>query len=285
MSKKNNNRLMFGTGGVPLSAVNRDTMDGIRRIADLGLDMMEMEFVHGVRMGKEKAEEVGKLAKGLGVKLTIHAPYYINLNAVDPKKRAESRQRIIDSCEIGSIAGANSVCFHAAFKLGQESEQVFEKVISEMILIEEELQKLNINNIFLAPELTGKETQFGDLIELVALASNLDQTRLCIDFAHLFARYAGTKNSYEEFVLVIKKIKDELGIKFLERLHMHFSGINYTAKGERNHTPLEESNFNWKALIKALYDENVGGYLVCESPLLEEDALMAKKYYESLDEK
>lgn len=279
---KTSKKLLFGTGGVPLSAKSRDTIDGINRIKELGLDFMEMEFVHGVKMSETKAKEVGAYAKKLGILLTIHGPYYINLNAIEPEKRAASRKRIIDSCRIGELAGAKSVCFHAAFKLGQAQTQVFDRVLQEMLKVEEFLQKDAVNKIWLAPEFTGKETQFGDLEELIALAKSLEKTRLCIDFAHFFARYAGKKNSFEEFSQLIKSVSRELGEKVIENLHMHFSGINYSAKGERNHLILDESHFNWQAMLKALKAEGVGGYLVCESPNLEEDALKAKEYYESL---
>lgn len=279
---KKKNKLLFGTGGVPLSSKTRDSIDGIKRIKELGLDFMEMEFVHGVRMSPEKAEEIGKLANELNIALTIHGPYYINLNAIDPKKRVDSRQRIVDSCHIAQIAGAKSVCFHAAFNLGQESHQVFDMVCHEMTEIEDVLDQEQISGVFLAPELTGKETQFGDLEELIALAQSMRRTRLCIDFAHYFARYAGTRNSTESFEEVILKIKNELGEKFIENLHMHFSGINYSAKGERNHMILNESHFNWQGMLKVLKKHDVGGYLVCESPNLEIDALQAKEYYENL---
>lgn len=276
------NILRFGTGGVPLSAKSRDVLDGIKRINELGLNHLELEFVYGVRMNKEKAELAGSLAKELGVSLTIHGPYYINLNSPEPDKREASRQRILDSCRIGHILGAKSVTFHAAFYLGQQPEQVFEHVLSEMILIEDEMQKEGIEDVFLAPELTGKPSQFGDVDELVELCKNLKKTRLCIDFAHYYARNAGIYNSYEEFLELIKKVRSGLGEEAIQNLHIHYSGINYTAKGERKHELLSETDFNWKKMLKALKHLNVGGYMVCESPNLEEDAMLAKEYYEQI---
>ena len=277
--KKNNQMLRFGTGGVPLSAEKRDVLSGLKRLSELGLEHMELEWVYGVRTTKEKALEIGELAGKLGITLTVHAPYYINLNSDDPQKRKKSRQRIVDSCEIGSYAGVKSVCFHPAFYLNQEPEYVFEKVLTEMIQIEGELEKKGLNNILLAPELTGKPSQFGSLEELVALASQLNHTKICFDFAHYFARSIGKNNNYKFFHQALKYIKNEMG---LENLHVHFSGIEYSAKGERKHLDLEKSDLNWKEMIKALKDMEVSGYMVCEGPNLEEDALLAKEYYESL---
>jgi deoxyribonuclease-4 len=44
------NKLKFGTGGVPLTTKSRKTIEGVRRIKELGLDNMEVEFVYGVKM-------------------------------------------------------------------------------------------------------------------------------------------------------------------------------------------------------------------------------------------
>ena len=40
-----------------------------------------------------------------------------------------------------------------------------------------------------------------------------------------------------------------------------------------------ESDFNWKDLLKALKDQQCKGYMICNSPNLEEDAKMLKDYY------
>jgi len=104
----------------------------------------------------------------------------------------------------------------------------------------------------------------------------------CIDFSHYHARTGGAQNSYPEFCATLERIEKALGRPALENLHMHVSGINYTAKGERNHLILEESDLEYKALLKALKDFKVGGNLVCESPNLEEDAALLKKTYGDL---
>lgn len=276
------NKLHFGTGGVPLSSDNRSTLSGIKRISELGLDLMEMEFVHGVRMKDDMAGQVGELADKLDVNLTIHAPYYINLNANKPEIKKSSRERIMNCCRVAKLTGARSICIHTAFMLGQEMEQVFENVLEQMFLIEEEMDKEGYQDIWLAPEVMGKPTQFADVDELIALADNLKRTRLCFDFAHHFARSVGKVNGYKAWVKVLEKIKKGLGEEAAGQLHIHLSGIEYSAKGERRHLVLEETHLDWQGALKALKDVGIGGYLVCESPNLEEDAVIMKEYYESL---
>ncbi len=64
-------------------------------------------------------------------------------------------------------------------------------------------------------------------------------------------------------------------------MHIHLSGIHYSEKGERNHLPFEESDFNYIACLKAFKDFNINGCIICESPILEKDALLLKNsYYE-----
>jgi hypothetical protein len=84
--------LLFGTGGTPHSAKTPSAIDGIKRIAELGLGCMELEFVHGVRMAENSARMVAETAQSLGVKLSAHGPYYINLNAREPEKIAARKE-------------------------------------------------------------------------------------------------------------------------------------------------------------------------------------------------
>jgi deoxyribonuclease-4 len=47
---------------------------------------MELEFVYGVRMPDSEADQVANTARKLKIRLTAHAPYYINLNAHEHDK-------------------------------------------------------------------------------------------------------------------------------------------------------------------------------------------------------
>jgi deoxyribonuclease-4 len=73
-----------------------------------------------------------------------------------------------------------------------------------------------------------------------------------------------------------------LGASSLKHMHLHFSGIAYGPKGEKNHLPLQESDAKWKDFLHVLKERKVGGVLVSESPLLEQDALLLQKTYNRL---
>ncbi len=273
-------KLLFGTGGAPHSSRTLSSTDGILRVAELGLGCMELEFVQGVRMGEAAARLVADVADRAGVRLSAHAPYFINLNAREPEKIRASQERIIQTARISHICGARSIVFHAAFYLGDEPEAVYERVKGYLAEIIYRLQRENIH-VWLRPEVTGKVSQFGTLDELLKLSTELDGIAPCIDFAHLHAR-AGGGNSYEEFAGVLVKIKERLGEKMLDNMHIHVSGIRYSPKGEISHLDLEESDFRYAELLKALKDYGAGGMVICESPNLEKDARLLQETYKSL---
>lgn len=271
-------RLRFGTAGIPVCAKGTTTVAGIRALGKLELDAMELEFVQSVHLSEQGAREAARAAQENDIALTVHAPYYLNLNAKDPKTLAATWKRILDSARIGRLAGAWSVAFHAAFYLAEEKKEVYGKVKQQLRELRIQLDNEG-NNILLSPELTGKETQFGDLEELLSLSEEVPGVSLCVDFAHFHARKGGGQNSYEEFRAILDAVENRLGKKALQSMHIHVAGIEYGPKGERKHLNLVESDLKYKELLKALKDKDAGGSVVCESPNLEGDALLLKGSY------
>lgn len=274
-------RLLFGTAGVPNCTVKKNNpVEGVQKIHELGLDCMQLEFAHGVRMKEEVSSALRKVSYELNIPLTSHGPYYINLNAREQDKIDSSVERIIQTAKISDLCGAESMTFHAAFYMKDSPYDVFDLVEKSMNVIEERLSRLDIE-IELRPELTGKTSQFGSLEELITLTKNVGSVKPCMDFSHLFAR-TGEYNSYEEILKVLNHLEMELGAAALKNMHIHVSGISSNSKGDLKHLNLAKSKFNWQGMLKALKDKDCGGYVVCNSPNLEEDALMMKNYYMAL---
>lgn len=274
-------RLLFGTAGVPNSTIKKNNpVDGVQRVHELGLDCMQLEFAHGVRMKEEVSSALRKASYELGVPLTSHGPYYINLNAREQDKIDSSVERIIQTAKISDLCGAESMTFHAAFYMKDSPYDVFDLVEKSMNVIEERLNRLDIE-IELRPELTGKTSQFGSLEELINLTKSVMSVKPCMDFSHLYAR-TGEYNSYDEIKTVLDKLEEEIGPTALKNMHIHVSGISSNSKGDLKHLNLEKSDFNWKEMLRALKEKDCGGYVVSNSPNLEEDAVMLKNYYMAL---
>ena len=274
-------RLLFGTAGVPNSTVKKNNpVEGVKRIHELNLDCMQLEFAHGVRMKEEVSSALRKVSYELGVPLTSHGPYYINLNAREQDKIDSSVERIIQTAKISDLCGAESMTFHAAFYMKDSPYDVFDLVEKSLNVIEERLSRLDIE-IELRPELTGKTSQFGSLEELISLSKSVTSCKPCMDFSHLYAR-TGSVNDYKGFCDTLETLKNELGPNALKEMHIHISGISSNSKGDLKHLNLEKSKFNWKELMRALKDMDCRGYVVCNSPNLEVDAQMLKQYYVAL---
>jgi len=169
------------------SGLGDDALEGLQEISELGLKAVELSFTHGVRMSNEKARKIGVLAKKLGISLSIHGPYYINLNSEEKDKRVASKKRILDSCERGYHMGAEFVVFHPAYYMKSSKEKCYEAVKKAIIEMQDKIKKKGWK-VMLAPELTGKPTQFGDIDELVKLSKETG-CAVCIDFAHHLARH------------------------------------------------------------------------------------------------
>ncbi|MCZ7399899.1 MAG: TIM barrel protein [Candidatus Methanoperedens sp.] len=246
--------LLFGTAGTPLSSKGNDSISGIGRVHELGLGCMELEFVRGVKMGEKTARSVREVAKRLEIRLSVHAPYYINLNA-EGETLIRSKERILNSARIGSVCGAKSVVIHAGFIQGGGRRAVYEKIKKELIDIREQLKKEDID-IILRIETMGRGSQFGTLDEVLEIT--------------------------EVVGMVFSRVEDRLGRFGLDNMHIHVSGIEYTDKGEKKHLVFSESDFKYKELAQAFSDFDIRGMVISESPNLEADAMALKKEYDMM---
>ena len=138
------------------------------------------------------------------------------------------------------------------------------------------------NRVWLRPEVMGKGTAFGTLDEVLRLSAELEGVAPCIDFSHYHAR-TGEFNSYPEFAAALQAVQERLGQDALDNSHLHVSGIAYGSnRGEIKHLNLKEADLRYTELLRALKDYAAGGCLICESPNLEEDALLLQEAYAGL---
>ena len=260
--------MLFGTAGIPISTKKRNSVSGIERVRELGLDSMELEFVRGVNMGKEKAKEVAKAARENNVVLSVHAPYYINLASEEKKKIEASKQRILRSCERGHHLGAKYIVFHAAFYGKRTPEKTYEMVKKSIIEMQKKIKEKQWK-VVLAPETTGRGRQFGSLDELLKLKKEA-KCGITVDFAHLKARNNGDID-YKE---VFGKLKN------VGHIHAHFSGIQWSEKGEQRHLMTTKEDF--MPLLKQIKKSRADITIINESPDPVGDSLKAKKLFKSL---
>ncbi len=276
----------FGTVGAPLSTPKNPggTVGGAQRLSALKLDALELAWVQSVRVGEARCAEIKAAAGGGGVALSVHAPYFINLNATD-EEWPKSRKRLMDAAHYGNLAGATDIIFHPGSYFGRPAAEVLELAIPRLRGCVAELRAAG-NPAILRPETMGKSAMLGSLEDTLAMSAAIEGVLPCLDFAHLHARPGdGSGNSYAEWAAMLTLIKKRLGAKALKRLHIHLSGIEYGPKGEKKHVTLAEGDLKYKDLFKALRDFKCEGRILCESPSMEDDALVMQKTWKRIGER
>ncbi|MCG2711087.1 MAG: TIM barrel protein, partial [Candidatus Omnitrophica bacterium] len=252
-----------GTGGMGY-------INCLKKLSKLGLKALEVEFTYGVKMPETLAQEIGSLAESLKISLSVHAPYYINLASLEKEKVNASRKRILDSCAKAHYLGATHVVFHAGFYQERDQEKIFKIIKAEVTCLIQEI-KQNKWDTCLSLETTGKKTQFGSLDELLRMRQETG-CEICVDFAHLLARNG--KIDYDEVFNKLKSIK---------HIHAHFSGIEFTAKGERKHLLTQGKDI--ALLAEQVLKRKIDITIINESPRPLEDALKMRKIFTDLSKK
>ena len=270
--------MRFGPAGIPICCSGRSTLEGIRCCSELKMGAMEMEFVHGVRMNGESATLAGKIARDLDVRLSSHAPYYVNLCTSDKVKAENGMRHILLAAKATALAGGRITVFHPGFYQTLGKEEAFLAAKKRLVEIKERMDAQGIKCI-LGAETVGKKSSFGGFEENLRMARELDFVKPVIDFAHMHARGDLKITGEEDYRKIFARLEAELP-DYAKEFHSHFSEINYSDKGELNHLPLGTRNEPpFAPLMKVVAENGYSGTIICESPKLEEDALIMQNEY------
>ena len=235
----------FGPAGNPLG-YNGETVNICNYIRKRGLDAYEYQASYGVRISKQSALKLKKNAKVNDVVISMHAPYYINLSSNKDDVIERSIQRLIQSAKAA-----------------------------------EKLCSTGVSNYTFAPETTGKKSQLGSLEEIIEICRTHENFTPTIDFAHLHARSGGGIKNKEDYKIIFEKLENELDLK---SIHSHFTSIEFTDKGERRHHALFEDNYGppLEPLLEEIAEVGWNITVICETPKLDEDALVMQKIYNNI---
>ncbi len=273
----------FGTVGSPLGTPKKPggSVGAIHFSKSIGLEAFELGWVRSVRVSEATCADIKSTGTEQGVSLSVHAPYFINLNA-DKSEWPKSRQRLMDAAHYGNLAGATDIVFHPGSYFGNDPQEVLKVAIPRLQGCVDELRAAG-NPVVLRPETMGKSAMLGSLEDTLEMSKAIEGVEPCLDFAHLHARPGdGSVNSYDEWLRYLELYGKVLGKAGLKRLHAHLSGIEYGPKGEKNHLKLEEADLDLQALFHALKEFQCTGRVLCESPVMEADALLIRKAWQEV---
>ena len=269
-------KVYLGPAGVPLALKGKrgaGTLDGIRYVKDVGLNAMEVEFVQGVRMSRDAAKEAGELARELGVRLSIHAPYFINLCSEESEKVEASLRRLQESLDRGEAMGATVVVFHQAYYGKMGPEGCYNSVKDNVLRLIDWMRENGVSHVKLGLEVMARRSQFGGLEETFRLVKEINNPQVVavVDWGHVYARNGGSIN-YRE---VLDMWRSYFGN---QAMHTHFTCVRYR-NGEwvDEHEPIDTNNPPFEPLAKELANEDIEITIINESPLLEQDALKMRE--------
>ncbi len=233
-------------------------------------------------------------AQKYDIAISFHAPYYISLTSANQETYERSIERVANSYAWAVWMNAKRIVVHPGSYTKDKSKSELHQMIVNGIIqgIERANEKYpeyknHFKEICLCPETMGKLGQLGPTEEVIAICKDigLEKTRPCVDFGHVYARMRGSLTGKKLYESNFNLIESELGKTIVENLHIHYSRIAYTDRGEKKHVP--NSDTDWGPEITPLFElihEN--GYhpiIINESPELEPDAVRlvqewSKKY-------
>ncbi|MHB8605588.1 MAG: TIM barrel protein [Thermoplasmatota archaeon] len=272
--------IYLGPAGVPLSCKGRTTLEGVQHVQELGLNAMEVQFVRGIRMDEEYADQVGESAKKLGVRLSVHAPYYTNLCADDDKTVEKSMDKVAMSAYFADIMGADTVVAHTGFYTTLSKEKTFEKAVERVTMLRDYFTD-NKFKCRLGLEVMGKQQTFGDLKQMVEVAKSVKGVVPVLDFAHIHARTNGGLKTKEDF----QRVFDETKPLKIKHFHAYFTGVRYANSNELNHVPIKKGDLDFNPLVECILENDYDITVISNSPIVEHDAMFMRIMLERMLER
>ncbi len=271
----------FGTAGVPptfrLLKAKMQDVPGLLR--EEGLDAFEYQAVRWggkPQIKQQDAEKLGSEAKKHDIRLSMHGSYFINFAGKDDVVAA-SKERLIAGATAADWMNAYVIVFHTGFYGKFEKSYAFKGCLKALKDVSQTIKDMGLK-VKLGPETMGRKFQVGSIDEIMTICQEVEGIQLVVDWGHLHARNLGAFRKVEDVRAVAEKIESTLGTEALRGMHCHFSKIEFTSQGERKHHPLDEPRYgpDFELLAKVIVDFKMHPTIICETPILDIDALKMK---------
>lgn len=253
----------------------------IEWIAANGLTAFEYQCGRGVMVKEPKARLFKQKAEECGIKLSIHAPYFISLASPEEEKRLNSIRYIFESAQAADWMGADRIVVHPG-GLGKKSREEATALAKETLAAaQRHLDEQGLGHIHICPEVMGKINQLGNLTEVLDFCTLDERILPCVDFGHLNSRLQGQM----DYGRALDEIENTLGIDRLRHMHIHFSKIEYTAGGEKKHLTFADEMYGpqFEPLMEELVKRDMSPTVICESAGTQtDDAKTMKNYYDAI---
>ena len=280
--------IKFGPSGNSVSFVtegHKSTMETFEWLANKNLDLFEYSFGQGVRLSQTTAALFGAEAAKYNIEVSVHAPYFINFANPDPEKIDNSINYILSSLSVLKAFGGKRCVFHPGSEGGAPRSEAFNRTLKGVDKMAEAKHEMGFDDLIVCPETMGKIAQIGTLEEIIELCKIDSTIYPCIDFGHINARECGSLKTKDDYRRIVDAMLDGIGEEKTANMHIHFSKIEYTARGEKRHLTFADNKFGpeFEPLAEVLFDYKLSPHILCESAGTQaEDSVYMKKAYSKL---
>ncbi len=251
-------------------------------VKEKGLSCFEYSFGRGVNLSNERAESIGKAFRENKVEISVHAPYYINLANPEEENAIKSYNYILQSAEKVKIMGGKRIVFHPASQGKMKREQAVTLTIERLKRLRDIVYEKGLDDLIYCPETMGKLGQIGTIEEVVEFCKIDKIYTPAVDFGHINAREFGSLKTEKDYMERLEFMIDSLGYDRMKHFHIHFSKIEYSAKGEVRHLTFEDNHYgpDFAPLAVVLKKLNLEPFIICESAGTQDiDALKMQNIY------
>lgn len=265
---------------------HKKTTEAPKWLKERGLDAFEYSFGKGYILSSQSAKEIGDEFKKEGIVLSLHAPYFINFANPSEEMYEKTKGYIRTGIKFLHTMSADRLIFHPASCGKAKREDAVELTRNRLITFMAELEYEGLlDGIFLCPETMGKTMQIGTYKEVIDFCTINPLLLPTFDFGHINALTQGGLKTKEDYKKIFAYCREKLGEERTKICHIHFSKIQYGAKGEIRHLNFDDTVYdpNFEPLADVIKEEGLTPRIICESAgMMAEDAAEMKKIYFSL---
>lgn len=283
------NKLCIGPSGnsqIFYDAGFKKSTDAPKFLKKLGLNAYEYSFGRGFTMGEEKAIKLGEQGVLNKVKISLHAPYYINFANPSDEMIQKSINYVKKSVEYLQYFQGEKIVVHTASTGKMTRQQALDRInVTLKECLKQVKQDFDMTSKYICLETMGKYQQIGTYEEIINLCTMDEIFIPAFDFGHINCVMQGGLKTQEDYEKIFNYSFEKLGEFKTKNCHIHFSKIEYGAKGEIKHLDFSDNIYGpeFEPLAKAIKKLNLTPSIICESKnKMMEDALTIKQIYDSV---
>lgn len=280
--------IKFGPAGNDVTfyeAGYKHTYEAPKFLKSKGLTAYEYSFGRGILLKDEMAVKIGDAMKEESIAISIHAPYYINFATPLDEMAEKSYMYVIESLKKLKLMGGNRLVVHSASQGKMDRAEAIALTKKRLEILKDRIIEAGFGDMYICLETMGKSAQIGTYEEILDFCTIYEKYLPTFDFGHINALTQGSLKTKEDYKKIIDRSIEVIGLQRTKLSHIHFSKIEYGAKGEIKHLTLEDTKYGpeFEPLAEILKEYNMDSVVISESKdYMIRDAETLKNIYENI---